>query len=109
MLARSQRWALLSEVWRTATRKFPASCKVWLGAYEASLAAAARAARGSSGGRGGGSDDDDDDVNADQQQQQQGGDAAAAAASSGANAPRVVLERALKALPQRKHIKALTR
>jgi rRNA biogenesis protein RRP5 len=96
ILERSQRWALAADVWRTATKKFSASCKVWLGAYESALQVANRSAAAAAdddGGNGGGG----------------GGGSNAAAAAAAAAAPRLLLERSLKSLPKRKHIKALTR
>lgn len=62
--------------------------QVWLGAFESALQAAQRQAAAAEEG--------------------EGQDAAAAAAAA-ANAPRQLLERALKSLPKRKHVKALTR
>jgi len=64
--------------------------QVWLGAFEAALQTAQRqAAAAAEGGS--------------------SGDTSAAAAAAAANAPRQLLERALKSLPKRKHVKALTR
>uniref|UniRef100_A0A383V4G5 S1 motif domain-containing protein n=1 Tax=Tetradesmus obliquus TaxID=3088 RepID=A0A383V4G5_TETOB len=91
ILERSGRHALAGEVWRTATKKFNTSCKVWLGAYESVLQAAARAAA------------------EDAAQPGSTAAAAAAAAADGGGAARQVLERALKSLPKRKHVKALLR
>lgn len=62
--------------------------QVWLGAFESALQAAQRQAAAAEEG--------------------EGQDAAAATAAA-ANAPRQLLERALKSLPKRKHVKALTR
>jgi hypothetical protein len=66
--------------------------QVWLGAFESALQAAQRQAAAMEQGKG-----------------QDAAAVAAAAAAAAANAPRQLLERALKSLPKRKHVKALTR
>jgi hypothetical protein len=85
----------LSTIWLILDKIFSLICiaplllspQVWLGAFEAALQAAQRQAAAAAGG----------------------GTQDAAGAAVAANAPRQLLERALKSLPQRKHVKALSR
>eukprot|EP00879_Flechtneria_rotunda_P009200 GHRR01009633.1.p1 GENE.GHRR01009633.1~~GHRR01009633.1.p1 ORF type:complete len:1069 (+),score=440.49 GHRR01009633.1:481-3207(+) len=92
ILERSGRWQLAADVWKTATKRFSTSCKVWLGAFESALQVGRRAAA---------------EPNVDAHTKNSNNQAAVPAAVG--PDPRQVLERALKSMPKHKHIKALTR